>query len=293
MVFQLRRGVRYGATTLSSGTHTITAILSIDGNSNSAQTSVTIVNDRPHLTIDSPISGRTLDIDELVHFEGTVLFQGVPAPASLSWISDIDGSIGSGMSFDSANLSEGKHDITVTVSMNGETDIQTLFSTIYDSQKNLGDENEGQCFGGNPINLISGNKYHEEVDFSTSTELPLYLKRSYNSNSMKVGLFGVGWSSNIEERVEHNVAAQQASVVSDTGAIQRFDLVGGVWVDVSSSKGQLEQLGDNGWRYTLFNKTVKTYNPQGQILSVTSIAGLSQTFNYVSGLLDTLSDEYG
>lgn len=281
---------------LRPGTHTISATLSKHDDIKTTYITVDIIEDQPHMTISKPVSGRILDISEVIDFEATVLFRGVNSVnSSIAWVSDIDGLIGSGYAFNLVSMSEGKHEITATATAteNGETDTQTIYLTIYDKEKNLGDQNDGQCFGGNPINLITGNKFLEETDFSTNTELPLYLKRSYNSSSSHTGLFGYGWSSNIEERVEHNAVTQQTKVVSETGAIQRFDLVNGLWVDESSSEGQLVQNPDNSWVYTLYDNTVKTFNPQGQILSVTKPNGLSINFAYVNGKLDTVSDEYG
>lgn len=129
------------------------------------------------------------------------------------WTSSLDGALGSSDQFTKSGLTEGQHEITVSATENGEVSTKIIYLTIYDSEKNLGDENDGQCMGGNPINLITGNKYHEELDFSTSTELPIFVKRSYNSASKYKGLFGYGWSSNIEERVEYDETAQQAEVV--------------------------------------------------------------------------------
>jgi len=280
--------------TLSPGDHIITASLSRDGNSSSQQLAISIINDRPHLSIDDPVSGRIFDIDDTIQFQSSVLFQGAPSTGAVlsSWVSNIDGAVGSGASFSTSGLSEGKHEIALSASENGEVDAKTVYLTVYDKKKNMGSKSEGQCFGGNPINLLSGNKYHEEMDYTTATELPLYMKRSYNSTSDRIGVFGQGWSSNVEEHVNHNTETQQVIVVDDGGAAQRFDLVDGAWVDTSSSKGILEQLVGGSWRYTLYDGTVKNYNAQGQILSINKISGLSLTFNYVSGRLDTIIDEY-
>lgn len=282
------------APNLSVGTHTITASLSKDGNEESTQTTVTIVEDYPHLNVAEPQSGRVLDIDETINFSADVTYRGLPSnAATILWDSNLDGSLGEGNQFSKSELTEGQHEITISATENGETNTKTIYLTIYDSEKNLGDENDGQCMGGNPINLVTGNKYHEEVDFSTSTEMPLFVKRSYNSASKYKGVFGYGWSSNIEERVEYDETAQQAEVVKDTGAVQRFDLVDGAWIDASSDEGRLERLSSGGWRHTSYDGTVKIYDDQGNILSVVALNKLSLAYDYLNGKLSSITDSYG
>lgn len=172
---------------LSPGTHTITARINKNATvfvQKTISPAVTIVPSRPYLTVTAPASGRIFDLKEAIQFSASVRFAGANSTgANINWVSDRDGSIGTGYGFNNSNLTEGPHTITVTATQNGETDTKTVRLTIYDRQKNQGDKNDGNCFGGNPINLLTGNKYHEETDFSTTTESPLYLNRAYNSTS--------------------------------------------------------------------------------------------------------------
>ncbi|HEX5056260.1 MAG TPA: DUF6531 domain-containing protein, partial [Gammaproteobacteria bacterium] len=189
---------------LSPGTHLIKATLSAYGEVLTTQKAIIVIQDRPHVAIQSPAGGRIFDIKEAIHFQGSLTFRGQPVSSGLTWVSDISGPFGAGDSFDYSDLPEGDHQITVSATLNGQTDTKTLTLRVYDRQKNQGNKNDGNCFGGNPINLLSGNKYHEETDFSTATESPLYLHRGYNSTSKETGIFGYGWDSNITERVEYN-----------------------------------------------------------------------------------------
>ncbi|WP_230390659.1 RHS repeat-associated core domain-containing protein [Reinekea sp. G2M2-21] len=281
-------------TVLAEGSHNIRAELSMDGNTAVKSTTVEILPSTPKLEIASPRGGQIFDIKESISFDASVYFKGsVLADAAISWQSDLAGSLGSTKQFSLSGLEEGLHSITATTTVEGETTSRNFVITIYDSEKNMGDQNDGQCFGGNPINLITGNKYHSEVDFSTKTEMPLHIKRSYNSTSKSVGLFGYGWSSNIEERVDYDAEAEQASVVSDTGAVQRFDFTAGQWVDESSNLGTLSRNSDGTWVYTLFNGTVKKYEQSGKITQVTALTGLSLTYTYESGRLSSIQDSFG
>lgn len=51
---------------------------------------------------------------------------------------------------------------------------------------------------GNPIDLVSGNKYRAETDFRVPGELGLSFTRHYNSTSAQGGAFGGGWSHSYE-----------------------------------------------------------------------------------------------
>ena len=292
-------GVDYGVHTslspiLNAGSHTIIATLALDGNSVTKTSTFTVAPNIPVLTVKRPRGGSIFDIKETVNFDAAVVFKGVPSTtADFSWQSDRVGSLGNSKSFNLSGLAEGLHTITVTATDGGETDSHSFVFTIYDAEKNMGDQTDGQCFGGNPINLLTGNKYHSEIDFSTATETPLYLKRSYNSASKYLSIFGRGWSSNIEERIEHNLEAQQASVVSETGAVQRFDYINGSWSDNSSSLGVLEEDSNGTWRYTMFSGTVKEFDSSGRIERVTARNKLTIIYEYEGTRLSAIRDEYG
>ena len=62
-----------------------------------------------------------------------------------------------------------------------------------------GDSGGVDAGGGNPINLLSGNKYQEETDLpALPGVLGLELKRYYNSRSSHPGLFGAQWRFSYE-----------------------------------------------------------------------------------------------
>lgn len=73
-----------------------------------------------------------------------------------------------------------------------------------------GGGNPGQCTSnpngdpgcngaGNPVDIITGNKYQHEIDLAPLPgEMGLHFSRHYNSNSTHRGLTGVGWRSSYE-----------------------------------------------------------------------------------------------
>jgi hypothetical protein len=54
---------------------------------------------------------------------------------------------------------------------------------------------------GNPIDLITGNKYRHELDFRSAATVPLVFARHYNSRNRHAGPLGVGWSHSFETRL--------------------------------------------------------------------------------------------
>ena len=111
-------GGSFGLTSLSPGTHLITASL-VDAYGALGQDSISITvnpNTPPVVSITSPLDGSSSTETDEVVFSATAtdLQDGDLAP-SLSWSSDLDGSIGSGATFPLSTLSVGSHVITASV----------------------------------------------------------------------------------------------------------------------------------------------------------------------------------
>ncbi len=102
------------AVTLSEGSHTLTAsVMDSNGATGQAQIAVTITPTPPVVTITAPAAGATVFAGNPVTFTGTAAdaTDGNLA-ASLTWLSDRDGSIGVGASITTSALTVGTHQIT-------------------------------------------------------------------------------------------------------------------------------------------------------------------------------------
>jgi hypothetical protein len=110
-------GAGFTLSTLSIGTHVITATAT-DGEGNTGAATITItVNAPPEpvVTISSPADGAAFTESDPVNFSGLALdAKDGDVTASLVWDSDLDGEIGTGASFTLATLSPGSHVITAT-----------------------------------------------------------------------------------------------------------------------------------------------------------------------------------
>jgi hypothetical protein len=109
-------GASFSISTLSEGTHIITAEVSdIGGMSGAYMTTLIVGNATPWVTISSPVDGASFFEGEAVEIAGTAtdLEDGDLSP-SLSWTSDLEGAIGSGGAI-STILSPGPHVLTASV----------------------------------------------------------------------------------------------------------------------------------------------------------------------------------
>ena len=116
-------GASFSTTSLSVGTHTITASATDTGaltGSDSITVTVDGVNTAPVVTITAPGDGSTFTAGDSVTFGGTANdAEDGTITASLGWTSSLDGAIGSGGTFSTSSLSVGTHTITASVTDSG------------------------------------------------------------------------------------------------------------------------------------------------------------------------------
>ena len=110
------------STTLSVGTHTVTASVT-DSGSLSGSDAITVTvnpsNTAPSVTITAPANGSSFSAGTSINFTGTASdTEDGDLTANLSWTSNLDGAIGSGGSF-SATLTVGTHTVTASVTDSG------------------------------------------------------------------------------------------------------------------------------------------------------------------------------
>ncbi|MDY0273504.1 MAG: DUF6531 domain-containing protein [Advenella sp.] len=118
---------------------------------------------------------------------------------------------------------------------------------------------------GNPIHLISGNKYQEETDLPF---LPsgLELVRYYNSLSKGNPLLGEGWSHSYDTRL--HFAGSKLQIVHADGSRTMFQpRKGDTAHAVQTSQGKL-QLKDNLWHWELGGGLGKVFNQHGRLIQV-------------------------
>jgi hypothetical protein len=90
-------------------------------------------NHQPTVIISTPVNGSTFHLGDTVSFSGGATdVEDGDGTASLVWMSDLDGSIGTGSSFSKSDLSVGVHNITATAMDNeGETGFNSTTITVF------------------------------------------------------------------------------------------------------------------------------------------------------------------
>jgi RHS repeat-associated protein len=174
--------------------------------------------------------------------------------------------------------------------------------------KNNGSANP-DCTGtptctGDPINVATGSKYENEVDYVSGGSSPLLLRRSYNSSDTGTSSFGVSWRGAYSRAVSAQYYGlfivngyyqykYAVDVTRDDGKTLTFYQNGSQWQPDSDVNSRLTQL-STGWQYTTGLDEVEIYNANGQLTSVTDRAGLSQSLSYdAQGHLTSVTNPFG
>ena len=110
-------GGSFSTSTLSIGTHTITArATDLAGGTGTAEIDITVNPDAlPLVTIANPATGSAHTVNRAIDFNGTANDpEDGDLTASIAWSSSLDGDIGTGASFSTSALSIGSHTITAS-----------------------------------------------------------------------------------------------------------------------------------------------------------------------------------
>ncbi len=114
---------------------------------------------------------------------------------------------------------------------------------------------------GNPINVMSGNKFQQETDMpALPGGLGLQLSRSYNSQSQARGVLGVGWRHAYEVSLLESPAHIQ--ILQADGRRLIFPRqASGACVSVHPGDGQVEKTA-HGWRWQWTGGRVLEFEPR-------------------------------
>ncbi len=149
---------------------------------------------------------------------------------------------------------------------------------------------------GDPIDIASGNVYEEVTDYSTVGTNPLAFTRYYNSMGSAdtpATALGRNWRSNYD-RYLRNVTANEVDAERADGKIITFINVSGTWTPDTDVDATLTNSGST-YTFTDHDDTVETYTVTSGVGTLNSIAfpnGYTQTLNYTSNVLTSVSDSY-
>ncbi len=150
----------------------------------------------------------------------------------------------------------------------------------------LGNAGQTSCNTGigRPVNVTNGNVYLQQTDF----QLPgvgeaIAVRRSYNSISPNIGLFGRGWTTIYDEYVSTN--GNQLELTMPDGRI-----VSALTPDFF---GQILHNGDGSYSVTFKDGSVHQFNSSGQLVSLADRNGNHTVLAYSSGRLSSITDAFG
>ena len=167
---------------------------------------------------------------------------------------------------------------------------------------------------GNPINVVSGNKYEEVSDFASVGSDMLAATRFYNSDQNYIvsqpasySRFGFGWRSMYDSRIMGGSpsSASSADLVMADGNPVHFLKSGSAWATAywDTSTGWQSPRNDvdlrlstdsSYWYVTDQNDTVWKFGSDGKLVSITYRNGYQQNLTYdSSGNNTVVGDTFG
>ena len=174
--------------------------------------------------------------------------------------------------------------------------------------KNLGCPRSGcreDIFAGNPANVATGNKFEEVLDLSISStpDIPLEFRRSYNSQSNDdgTGPLGYRWTHNYELSVEVIQASGPRKVRIwdwDGRALYFREQSSGseiIYYGESGVKDRLKEVVSSG-EYFLRRKEgnlAYKFGSDGKLNEISDPNGNTLTLTYTGGFLTQVSDNFG
>jgi RHS repeat-associated protein len=174
----------------------------------------------------------------------------------------------------------------------------------------------GAISKGDPVEIQTGNKREEEVDYRAAGQSPLQFRRTYNSSlagayyftgagnppqSMEFQL-GTGWIGTYLQRLAYGGDAVGPTCVyalRPDGSVLPFLKIGSQFYLGGETKDTVQFISDAGGShigllYTTSNDDQERYDLTGRLLSITTRTGILQTLAYNSdGQLQSVTDSFG
>lgn len=150
------------------------------------------------------------------------------------------------------------------------------------------------------VNTYNGNYYLQETDVSISGRGPgLSVERAYNSRSGKSGLFGYGWTSNLEQSLTMSSSGPVAYTDAD-GTTHTFTPeygTGGVPTGKYKAPGginmELVKNGDGTFTLIMSDQTKYHFNTSNKLTSIVDSNNNATTITYTNNLPTTVTDASG
>lgn len=158
--------------------------------------------------------------------------------------------------------------------------------------KELMGTNESTLFGGDPVNLSTGNFIHRRDFLHMGGLFPLSFSLFYNSQAEGDAALGTGWTQGMGMRIEAQYPGM-VSLRSADGHETLFFLEDGGYVG-ASAEGALAAREEGGWRYTDRRANSYLFDGRGVLTRVEDADGCALALSYGDdGLLATAESSSG
>jgi RHS repeat-associated protein len=154
---------------------------------------------------------------------------------------------------------------------------------------------DNQTCVGEPINVANGNMHTSETDISVPAPgLPLTMRRMYNSRSDFDGMFGYGWRSTYEVRLDEAADGVVTEIDSD-GVYTYYTPDGaGSYTPSSGKFSQLVKNMDDSFTITRKNGTVYEFDASGVLTQIEDRNGNYLALSYdLAGVLSQIAHSNG
>jgi RHS repeat-associated protein len=184
---------------------------------------------------------------------------------------------------------------------------RTVYLTVTDSvgqtnqtslSINVQPANNGNIFnqplGADPVVLSTGNYIYEHVDLQFPGKgFPFEFKRFYNSKFSDQSGFpmGFGWTHNFNEHIRDT--GTNALYTKGDGSTWTFFPTNGAYAGIDGLSDLLARNTNDTWSLTDKAQTVRAFETNGLLLSITDKNGNSQHFHYNGTALIQITDTAG
>ena len=178
-----------------------------------------------------------------------------------------------------------------------------------DQEENLGEDQAGRGGGnpcdnrnsalvGNPINVVTGNKYEKEKDISGRSASPIDFIRYYNSKDLGISALGHGWRHTYDRSIIFSKEGRGKNAIN-YAKLKRQDGKGITFVDTGSGyrsdpdHGYVLTKRGGKWELRTPVDDLEVYDGKGNLLSISDIRGNTLTLKQSKGQLLSVTSNSG
>jgi len=144
------------------------------------------------------------------------------------------------------------------------------------------------------LNTFNGNFYKQETDVDIEGRgFPLLVNRNYNSRSVDDGVFGVGWSSNLDRKL--TFTTDDLVIYRDEDGTEHYFTKdsSGNYESPAGTYLQLERNSDGNFKLSDKDQSYTTFDSSGKIISETDSNNNKIAYSYSVNKLISVTDPSG